>query len=149
MNPKIYSNVNNYLIIYIPKVIPWGQMDKQTNKRMDGRTDGRANIYSIFRDKLSLPQGSLDHSKIEYFVDTATTNPASGSLLRQGHATPLSVRWPLACQRPEGAITTSQDKINKIMLVNLCGWEFLRGCHRQMVYQAKEEKQINVVLFVA
>jgi hypothetical protein len=39
MNPKIYSNINNYLIIYTPKVIPWGQTDKQTNKRMDGQTD--------------------------------------------------------------------------------------------------------------
>jgi hypothetical protein len=64
MNPKIYSNINNYLIIYTPRVIPWGQMDKQTNKWMDGwmdgQMDGRTNIYSIFRDKLSLPQGSSD-----------------------------------------------------------------------------------------
>jgi hypothetical protein len=28
----------------------------------------------------------------------------------QGHVTPWSVHWPLACQRPEGTITTSQDK---------------------------------------
>ncbi len=60
MNPKIYSNINNYLIIYTPKVIPWGQMDKQTNGRTNKQTDGPTNIYSIFRDKLSLPHGSLD-----------------------------------------------------------------------------------------
>ncbi len=41
MNPKIYSNINNYLIIYTPKVIPWGQMDKQTNKWTNGQTDGQ------------------------------------------------------------------------------------------------------------
>ncbi len=55
MNAKIYSNINNYLTIYIPKVITWGQMDKQTNGRINKQMDGRTNIYSIFRDKLSLP----------------------------------------------------------------------------------------------
>ncbi len=30
--------------------------------------------------------------------------------VRQGHVSPWSVRRPLACQRPEGTITTSQDK---------------------------------------
>jgi hypothetical protein len=29
------------IIIYTPKVIPWGQMEKQTNKQTDGRTDGQ------------------------------------------------------------------------------------------------------------
>jgi hypothetical protein len=66
MNPKIYSNINNYLIIYTPKVIPWGQMDKQTNKQ----THARTNIYSIFRDKLSL-HGSLYLSK-QYLVKIIT-----------------------------------------------------------------------------
>jgi hypothetical protein len=28
-------------LIYTPKVIPWGQRDKQTNKQMDGWTDGQ------------------------------------------------------------------------------------------------------------
>jgi hypothetical protein len=37
MNNKIYSNINNYLIIYTPKVIPWGQTEKQTNKRTHGQ----------------------------------------------------------------------------------------------------------------
>jgi hypothetical protein len=45
---------NTYLSI-LPQ---WSHKDKQTNKRMD--TDKRTNIYSIFRDKLSLPEGSLD-----------------------------------------------------------------------------------------
>ena len=39
-------------------------MDKQTDGQMEGRTneqmDKRTNIYSIFRDKLSLPEGSSD-----------------------------------------------------------------------------------------
>jgi hypothetical protein len=60
MNPKIYSNINNYLIIYTPKVIPWGPRDKQINGRTNKQMDGRTNIYSIFRDKLSLPHGSSD-----------------------------------------------------------------------------------------
>jgi hypothetical protein len=63
---------------------------------------------------------------MEYFVDTATTNPASGSLLSQGRVNPLSVHRPLACQRPEGTITTSQDKAKK-MQVNLRERELLRG----------------------
>jgi hypothetical protein len=33
-----------------------GQTEGRTNERMDKRT----NIYSVFRDKLSLPEGSLD-----------------------------------------------------------------------------------------
>jgi hypothetical protein len=63
MNPKIYSNINNYLIIYTPKVIPWGQMDKQTNKQMDGRTDGRTNINSL---RMSY---QTNYSKQKYFVN--------------------------------------------------------------------------------
>jgi hypothetical protein len=51
-----------------------------------------------------------NYSKIEYFVGTTITDPASGSLSRQGHVTPWSIRRPLAHQRPEGTITTSQDK---------------------------------------
>jgi hypothetical protein len=62
MNPKIYSNLNNYLIIYTPKVIPWGQTDKQTNGQTNKQMDGWTNIYSIFRDKLSLPHGSSDNN---------------------------------------------------------------------------------------
>jgi hypothetical protein len=34
--------------------------DGQTNKQTNGRMDGRTNIYSIIRDKLSLPHGSSD-----------------------------------------------------------------------------------------
>jgi hypothetical protein len=77
MNPKIYSNIKNYLIIYTLKVIPWGQMDKQTNKqankrmdrqtngRTDGQTDGQMDKYllNILRDKLALSQGSLGIAK--------------------------------------------------------------------------------------
>jgi hypothetical protein len=66
MNQKIYSNINNYLIFYTPKVIPWGQMDKQTNKQMDGWTDGWmdrwTNIYSL---RMSYQTNYL---KQEYFV---------------------------------------------------------------------------------
>ncbi len=47
-------------LIYIPKVIPWGQTDKQTNRQTNKQTDGWTNIYSIFRDNLSLPHGILD-----------------------------------------------------------------------------------------
>jgi hypothetical protein len=40
-------------------------MDKQTDGQTEGRTnrgtDKRTNIYSIFRDKLLLPEGSLDY----------------------------------------------------------------------------------------
>jgi hypothetical protein len=68
MNPKIYSNIDNYLIIYTPKVILWGQTDKQTNKWTDGWTDRQTNIYSIFRDKLSLPQGSSDNQVCTYQI---------------------------------------------------------------------------------
>jgi hypothetical protein len=39
-----------------PKVIPWERTDKWTNKQ----TNKRTNIYSIFRDKLLFPHGSLD-----------------------------------------------------------------------------------------
>jgi hypothetical protein len=40
---------NNKIMYYThPKVIPYG------------RTNKRTNIYLIFRDKLSLPEGSLD-----------------------------------------------------------------------------------------
>jgi hypothetical protein len=39
-------------------------MDKQTDGQTEGWTNGQTdkwkNIYSIFRDKLSLPEGSLD-----------------------------------------------------------------------------------------
>ncbi len=41
-------------------MIPWGRTDKRTNGRTNGQTDGRTNICSLFRDKLSLPEGSLD-----------------------------------------------------------------------------------------
>ncbi len=41
MNPKTYSNINNYLIIFTSKVITWGQTDKQTNKQTYVRTDGQ------------------------------------------------------------------------------------------------------------
>jgi hypothetical protein len=34
--------------------------NKQTDKRRDKQTDKSTNIYSIFRDKLSLPEGSSD-----------------------------------------------------------------------------------------
>jgi hypothetical protein len=36
------------------------QTDGQTEGWTNGRTDRRTNIYSIFRDKLSLPEGSSD-----------------------------------------------------------------------------------------
>ncbi len=58
MNPKIYSNINNYLIIYTPNVIPWGQMDKQTNKQMDGRTD-RQTDRQIFTQYSGISSHSL------------------------------------------------------------------------------------------
>jgi hypothetical protein len=35
--------------------------DKQTNGWTNGRTNKQTNIYSIFRDKLSLPEESLDY----------------------------------------------------------------------------------------
>jgi hypothetical protein len=41
MNPKIFSNINKYLIIHTPKGIPWGQMDKQTNKWTNRWMDGQ------------------------------------------------------------------------------------------------------------
>ena len=45
---------NNKIMYYThPKVIPWGWTNKQTDKRRD-------KYYSIFSDKLSLPDGSLD-----------------------------------------------------------------------------------------
>jgi hypothetical protein len=45
--PTWVDFINNYLIIYTPKVIPWGQTDKQTNKRTDGWTDGRTDKYLL------------------------------------------------------------------------------------------------------
>ncbi len=44
-------------IIHTPK---WSHGDGQTNKRMDKWTNKQTSIYSISRDKLSLPEGSLD-----------------------------------------------------------------------------------------
>ncbi len=54
MYPKIYSNINNYLITYTPKVIPWGQTDKQTNKQTNKWTDGQ-----IFTQFLGISSHSL------------------------------------------------------------------------------------------
>jgi hypothetical protein len=36
------------------------QTDRQTEGQTNGQTDKQTNIYSVFRDKLSLPEGSLD-----------------------------------------------------------------------------------------
>ncbi len=44
-------------IIHTPK---WSHGDGQRNKWTDKRTNKRTNIYSIFRDKLSLPEGTSD-----------------------------------------------------------------------------------------
>jgi hypothetical protein len=54
---KDLTHLHNNKIMYYthPKVIPWGQTNKQTNKR--------TNIYSIFRDKFSLPEGTSDFDK--------------------------------------------------------------------------------------
>ncbi len=41
-------------------MIPCEQTDKQTNGQTNGQTDGWTNICSLFRDKLSLPEGSWD-----------------------------------------------------------------------------------------
>jgi hypothetical protein len=43
--------------------------DKQTNGRTNGGTNKRTNIYSIFRDKLSLPEESSD-----WFATTTNRN---------------------------------------------------------------------------
>ncbi len=46
--------------------------DKQTDGHTEGRTNGRTdkwtNIYSIFRDKLSLPEGSSDFTILNKLV---------------------------------------------------------------------------------
>jgi hypothetical protein len=44
-------------------------MDKQTNGRTNKQMDGRTNIFSIFRDKLSLPHGSSDSFMKNGFVE--------------------------------------------------------------------------------
>jgi hypothetical protein len=41
-------------------------MDKQTTKRTNKWTNKQTNIYSIFRDKVSLPYGSLDFSIMSF-----------------------------------------------------------------------------------
>jgi hypothetical protein len=63
--------------------------------------------------------------------NAGVTQPTSGSLSRQGHAAPVSVRGPLACQRPDRIITIGQDK-TKNRLVNLRGREF----HRDTILQS-------------
>jgi hypothetical protein len=63
-NPKIYEDTNKYLLIYTLTVIPWGRTDKWTNKRTNKQANKWTNIYSIFRDKLSLPHGSLDRMRM-------------------------------------------------------------------------------------
>jgi hypothetical protein len=61
MNPKIYSNLNNYLIIYTPKVIPWGHMDKQTNKRTDGQ------IFTQYSGISLTPSGEFEFAEISHY----------------------------------------------------------------------------------
>ncbi len=58
--PKnIHNTIKNYSFI-TPKVIPWGRTDKRTNGQTNEQTDRWTNICSLFRDKLSLPEGSSD-----------------------------------------------------------------------------------------
>jgi hypothetical protein len=69
MNPKIYSNINNYLIIYTPKVIPWGQTDKQTNKRTHGQ---------IFTQYLGISSHSMGACIANIFCFGAFADQQSG-----------------------------------------------------------------------
>ncbi len=66
--PQNIHNTIKKLFIYYSHSDPMGtdgQMDKWTNGQTDKQTDGRTNIYSLFRDKLSLPEGSLDRYKLQ------------------------------------------------------------------------------------
>jgi hypothetical protein len=56
-------------------------MDKQMEGQMEGWTNGhtnkRKNIYSIFRDKLSLPEGSLDNIAVGAYDRASPIEPAT------------------------------------------------------------------------
>ncbi len=60
------------------------QTDRQTEGRTNGRTDKRTHIYSIFRDKLSLPEGSLDRRQCCWFGMTWGWSMAPGYCM--GHS---------------------------------------------------------------
>jgi hypothetical protein len=55
--------------------------DKQTNGRTNRGTNKRTNIYSIFRDKLSLPEGSLDRTTIETSLTKTESSYATSIIL--------------------------------------------------------------------
>jgi hypothetical protein len=102
MNPKFYKTTNKYLFIYTPTVIPWGRMVKQTNKQTNKRTNKwtnkRTNIYSIFRDKLSLPHVSSDFHAKKVDVNLAGKNILKSSLNAQiNHQTYHCCRCQCCC----------------------------------------------------
>ncbi len=57
--PKNIHNTIKKLFIYYSHNDPLG-MDGQTDGQTDRQTDRQTNIYSLLRDKISLPEGSLD-----------------------------------------------------------------------------------------
>jgi hypothetical protein len=58
---------NNKIMYYTPQSDPMGMDNGQTNKQ--------TNFYSIFRDKLSLPDGSLDYKTAIHLNASPYGNP--------------------------------------------------------------------------
>jgi hypothetical protein len=72
---KQSKHLKTFLPMNTPIVIPWGQTH--------GRTHARTNIYSIFRDKLSLSDGRLylyKFCELPNFYFRSLLNPYSVSL---------------------------------------------------------------------
>jgi hypothetical protein len=85
-------------------------MDKQTNRQTKGWTNGRTdkwtNIYSIFREKLSFPEGSSDSKVFEIYTDAY--NKQLGAIITQDNRPIVFFSWKLSNTQPN----TVSPKLN-------------------------------------
>ncbi len=128
-------------------MISWGRTNKWTNKR----TNKWTNIYSIFRDKLSLPHGSLDTPFLRIFQSwkmthhDVYTNAELNSLLQQksNETMPTIERTPLKINTP----TMSTNKVDGTTAANPIDASIRKNLKRRNRKQQKGKKDKDAVVY--